>query len=135
MKERVLFICTHNSARSQIAEGYLNARYGDRFESYSAGTEATRIKPWAITVMAEIGIDISQNRSKILEEFFGKSIDVVVSVCDTVYGTCPIFPGTKRTIHKSFTDPSLFSGLDEEVLEQFRRVRDEIIIWIDKEFG
>jgi arsenate reductase len=135
MKERVLFICTHNSARSPIAEGYLNARYRDRFDACSAGTEATRIHPMAITVMEEIGIDISQHRSKTLDEFLGKSIDRVGSVCDTLYGACPIFPGAKRTIHKSYPDPSNFSGSDEEVLEQFRRVRDEIITWIDTEFG
>ena len=135
MKKKVLFLCTHNSARSQIAEGYMNAKYGDRFEAFSAGTEATRVHPVAIAVMKEIGIDISQHRSKFLDEFFGQGIETVVTVCDSAQGICPFFPGAQEVIHQSFPDPSAFTGTDEEVLAGFRRVRDEITSWIDAKFG
>lgn len=128
----VLFICTHNSARSQIAEGYLMDRYGDRYIGYSAGTEVTRVHPLAIEVMKEIGIDISGHRSKPLLEFFDTDIDIVVTVCDGAKAVCPLFPGARRTIHQGFTDPSLSMGSDEEQLAIFRIVRDEITQWIDE---
>ena len=134
MKEKVLFICTHNSARSRMAEGYMNAKYGDRYEAFSAGTEATRVHPMATEVMKEIGIDISSHRSKLLDEFFGKGIETVVTVCDSAQGACPFFPGAKKVIHQSFPDPSGFKGSDEEVRAGFRRVRDGIIRWIDATF-
>lgn len=135
MKKQILFICTHNSARSQIAEGYMNAKCGDRFEAFSAGTEATRVHPMAIAVMQEIGIDISGHRSKLIDEFFGKGIGTVVTVCDSAQGACPFFPGAQEVIHQSFPDPSSFKGSDEEVRAGFRTVRDEIIRWIDVTFG
>ena len=134
MKTKVLFICTHNSARSQMAEGYMKAKYGDRYEVFSGGTEVTRVHPMAIAVMKEIGIDISQHRSKLIDEFFGKGIETVVTVCDSAQGACPFFPGAKEVIHQSFPDPSAFTGTDEEIRARFRRVRDEIIQWIDKFF-
>lgn len=130
-KPTVLFICTHNSARSQIAEGYLKNRYGDRYTAYSAGTIITRVHPLAIEVMNECGIDISGQRSKALTEFFDSDIDIVVTVCDGAKAVCPVFPGAKRTIHQEFTDPSVATGSDEEKREIFRRVRDDIIQWID----
>jgi arsenate reductase len=105
MKTNVLFICTHNAARSQMAEGYLRARYGDWFEAFSAGTEVSTISPYAVRVMLEIGIDISQQRSKSLDEFDGKKMDIVVTVCDNVKAACPFFPGAKKTLHMSFRDP------------------------------
>ena len=135
MKKKVLFICTHNSARSQMAEGYMNAKYGDRFEVFSAGTEKTRVHPMAIDMMRENGIDISGHRSKLLDEFFGKGIETVVTVCDSAQGACPFFPGAKEVIHQSFPDPSAFKGSDEEVRAGFRLVRDEMIRWIDATFG
>jgi arsenate reductase len=135
MKKKILFICTHNSARSQMAEGYMKAKYGDRFEAFSAGTEATRVHPMAITVMNEIRIDISQHRSKLIDEFFRKGIETVVTVCDSAQGACPFFPGAKEVIHQTFPDPSTFKGSDEEVRIGFRKVRDEIILWIDETFG
>ena len=135
MKKKVLFICTHNSARSQMAEGYMNAKYSDRYEAFSAGTEKTRVHPMAIAVMKDIGIDISGHRSKILDEFFGKGIEAVVTVCDSAQGACPFFPGAKKVIHQSFPDPSGFTGSDEEVRAGFRQVRDEIIRWIDATFA
>ena len=134
MKTKVLFICTHNSARSQMAEGYMKAKYGDRYEVFSGGTEVTRVHPMAIAVMKEIGIDISQHRSKLIDEFYGLGIKIVVTVCDAANKACPFFPGAKEVIHQSFPDPSAFTGTDEEIRARFRRVRDEIIQWIDKFF-
>jgi len=133
--KRVFFICTHNAARSQMAEGYLRARYGDRFEAFSAGTVATEVHPLAVRVMAELGIDISGHRSKDLGVFIGEEMDVVVTVCDAAAATCPMFPGAKRTIHASFPDPSGATGTEEERLAVFRAVRDEIASWIDATFG
>jgi arsenate reductase len=133
-KPRILFVCTANAARSQMAEGYLNAKYSDRFEAFSAGTEATRVHPMAIEVMKEIGIDISQHRSKLIDEFYGLGIETVVTVCDAANKACPFFPGAKEVIHQSFPDPSAFTGSAGEVRAGFHRVRDEIIQWIDKIF-
>lgn len=135
MKKKVLFICTHNSARSQMAEGYMNAKYGDRYEAFSAGTEATRVHPMATEVMREIGIDISGHRSKTLDEFFGKGIETVVTVCDSAHAACPFFPGAKNVIHLSFSDPSALNGTGEEIRAGFRIVRDAIIQGIDATFG
>ena len=135
MKKKILFICTHNSSRSQIAEGYMKTKYRDRYEAFSAGTEVTRVHPMAIEVMNEIGIDISGNRSKLIDEFFGKGIGTVVTVCDSAQGACPFFPGAKEVIHQGFTDPSGFTGTDEEIRVGFRKVRDEISRWIDVTFG
>lgn len=135
MKKKILFICTHNSARSQIAEGYMNAKYGDRYEAFSGGSEVTRVHPIAIAVMQEIGIDISGHRSKHIDEFFGKGIESAVTVCDSAKQACPFFPGVKEEIHKIFPDPSAFTGTDEEVRVGFRHVRDEIIQWIDATYG
>lgn len=134
MKKKVLFVCTHNSARSQIAEGYMNARHKDRYEAFSAGTEVSTVSPCAVLVMKEIGIDISQQRSKSLDEFDGEKMDLVVTVCDNVKAACPFFPGTKKTIHMSFPDPKSFTGSGEELLAGFRKVRDEITRWIDAIF-
>lgn len=135
MKKKILFICTHNSSRSQMAEGYMNAKYGDRYESFSAGTEKTRVHPMAVEVMKEIGIDLVGHRSKLIDEFFGKGIETVVTVCDSARGACPFFPGAREVIHQSFPDPSSFTGSDEEVQAGFLKVRDEIIQWIDLTFG
>ena len=135
MKKKILFVCTHNSARSQMAEGYMNVKYADRYEAFSAGTEVTRVHPMAITVMREIGIDISGHRSKLLDEFSGKGIKTVVTVCDAANKACPFFPGAKEVIHQSFPDPSAFTGSEDEVRAGFRQARDEIIRWIDRTFG
>ncbi|MGD0079836.1 MAG: arsenate reductase ArsC [Methanoregula sp.] len=135
MKKKILFICTHNSARSQIAEGYMKAKYGDRYEVYSGGTELGQVHPMAIAVMSEIGIDVSGHRSKLIDEFYRKGIETVVTVCDSAQKACPFFPGSKEEIHQSFPDPSAFTGTDEEVRAGFRQVRDEIIRWIDATFA
>jgi len=134
MKKKILFICTHNSARSQIAEGYMNAKYGNRYEVFSGGTEPGQVHPLAIAVMKEIGIDISGHRSKLIDEFFGKGIETVVTVCDSAQKACPFFPGATEEIHQSFPDPVAFTGSDEEIRAGFRHVRDEITRWIDKTF-
>ena len=131
-KPRILFVCTANAARSQMAEGYLRAKYGEWFEVFSAGTKQARVSTRAIAVMQEIWIDISHHRSKILEEFKGKHIDIAVTLCDNAHAVCPIVPSAKKTIHKGFFDPHLTPGTDEEILAGYRRVRDEIAVWIDK---
>jgi arsenate reductase len=133
-KKRVLFVCTHNSARSQMAEGLLANIYSEKFEAYSAGTVATKVNPFAIKVMAEIGIDISSHRSKSIEEFKGEIFDYVITVCDHANETCPFFPG-KVHIHRNFEDPSNIKGTDEEKLEAFRKARDEIKEWINDFFS
>ncbi len=129
----MLFLCTHNSARSQMAEGLLRHLAGDRFEVMSAGTEATHVRPQAIEVMGEIGIDISRQESKTLERYLGEPFDYVITVCDDANEACPVFPGAKSRLHWSFKDPSQATGGEEERLEVFRTVRDEILIHIEKE--
>lgn len=133
-KKTILFICVHNSARSQMAEGLVNAFYADRFRAFSGGTEATRVHPAAIKAMAEIGIDISGHRSKSIDEFEGRRFDYVVMVCDDRQTDCPFFAGGKEYIHHAFDDPAACSGTDEEVLACFRRSRDEILAWIRAAF-
>jgi len=134
MKKTVLFICVHNSARSQMAEGLVNALHGDRFEAVSAGVSPTRVHPAAIKALAEIGIDISGHTSKSLDVFEGRRFDHVVMVCDDKQTDCPFFPGGKEQIHHAFEDPAACAGTDEEVLACFRRVRDEIRAWIEEMF-
>jgi arsenate reductase len=134
-KKTVLFICTHNSARSQMAEGFLNHFYGDRFEAHSAGTEPSQVHPLAVKTMREVGIDISHHASKSAEVFINQEIDHVITVCDKAKQTCPFFPGGKKISHHSLEDPSQAEGTDEEKLGVFRRIRDEIRDWIDKTFG
>ena len=126
MKKKVLLLCTHNSCRSQMAEGIVNHYLGDRLRAYSAGTEATRVNPLAIQVLAELGIDISGHRSKTLDEFAGEKFDYVITLCSSANEQCPIFFGGVRRIHIGFDDPSRVTGTPEEILPEFRRVRDEI---------
>ena len=125
-KQRVLILCTGNSARSQMAEGLLRNIAGDRFDVESAGTIASFVRPQAIAAMAEIGIDISGHRSKCLDEFLDTEFEYVITVCDNANESCPVFPGNARRIHWSFDDPAEAKGDDEDVAEVFRRVRDEI---------
>ena len=126
MKKKVLFLCTHNSCRSQMAEGIVNADLGDRFLAFSAGTEATRVNPLAAQVLAEIGIDISSHHSKTLDRFAGESFDYVITLCGSANEQCPLFFGGVKRIHIGFDDPSQASGTPDEVLQEFRRVRDLI---------
>ncbi len=125
-KKRVLILCTGNSARSQMAEGLLRHDAGERFEVFSAGVEPTRVRPEAITVMKELGIDLRAHRSKHVSEFTGQSFDYVLTVCDHAREACPLFPGATRSIHRSFTDPASIEGNEQERLAVFRKVRDEI---------
>ena len=125
MKE-VLFLCTHNSARSQMAEGWLRNLAGDSFTVYSAGTEKTFVRPQAIQVMNEVGVDISEQTSKTLNQYLGKELDEVITVCDNANESCPIFPHAKNRRHWSFPDPSKATGTQEQVLFVYRQVRDAI---------
>ncbi|HZS92797.1 MAG TPA: arsenate reductase ArsC [Chloroflexota bacterium] len=125
-KQRVLFLCTHNSARSQMAEGLLRHLAGDRFDAYSAGTQATRVRPLAIRAMAELGIDISGQESKTLDRYLGAPFDAVITVCDQANEACPVFLGAKARLHWSFPDPSKATGTEDEQLTVYRAVRDAI---------
>jgi arsenate reductase len=125
-KQRVLFLCTHNSARSQMAEGLLRALAGDRFEVQSAGTEQTAVHPLAIRAMAERGIDISTHTSKVYDRLMETPWDYLITVCDDAHERCPFIPGVERRLHWSFEDPSRATGTDAERLAMFRRVRDQI---------
>jgi arsenate reductase len=133
-KDKVLIICNHNSARSQIAEGLLKSIYGEYYQVYSAGSNPTTVNPLAIKVMAEIGIDISENRSKSLKEFNGLEFDYVVTVCGGDSQACPFFPGGKIYLHESFEDPAEVDGTDQEKTDAFNRTRNEIKGWIEKTF-
>ena len=134
-KTRILFVCTANAARSQMAEGLLRAKYGDLYEVFSAGTRQAKVSTRAIAVMQEIGIDISHHRSKTIDEFRGVSFDIAVTLCDNAHAICPIVSGAKKTIHYGFPDPHLTPGSDEEVVEGYHNVRDMIMVWIDTTFG
>ncbi len=134
-KQRVLFLCIHNSARSQIAEGLLRQLYGDRYEVYSAGTAPTEVDPYAIRVLAEIGVDGARHRSKGIEEFLGMEFDYVVTVCDPVREACPVFPLAKQQLHKSFPDPTAIEGTEGEKLRVFRELRDQLLDWLKATFG
>jgi arsenate reductase len=123
---RVLFLCTHNSARSQMAEGLLRALGGDRFEALSAGTEATHVRPLAIKAMKELGIDISQQQSKTLDRYVDQSFDAVITVCDQANEACPVFFGARQRLHWSFPDPSQTTGTEAEQLQVYREVREAI---------
>ena len=125
-RQRVLFLCTHNSARSQMAEGLLRAHGSDRFEAHSAGTEATRVRPLAIEAMAELGIGIAGHESKTLDRYLEEPFDAVITVCDQAAEACPVFPGARRRLHWSFPDPSNATGSNDEQLAVYRRVRDDI---------
>ena len=124
-KRRLLVLCTGNSARSQMVEGLLRARGGDRFEVFSAGTDPSFVRPQAIAVMRELGIDISHHRSKSLSEFLDDEFDYVITVCDHANQRCPVFPGRVKRIHWSIDDP-VISGSEETQLAAFRQARDEL---------
>ena len=135
MKKTVLFLCTHNSARSQMAEGLLNYYFGDEYGAFSAGTEKTKVNPFAIQAMNDSGIDISSHYSKTLDEFLDNTFDYVVTVCDNAKENCPYFSNAKVMIHNSFEDPSAISGSDEEKLGGFIKTRDLIKDWLEHEFS
>ncbi len=134
-RTKVLFICTANAARSQMAEGLLRAKFSDRYDVFSAGTRQSRVSPYAIRVMQEIGIDISHHRSKTLDEFTGTSIDLVVTLCNNAKAVCPVFSYAKKTIHHGFSDPHAGTGSEEDILAGYRMTRDDLSRWIDRTFG
>lgn len=129
---RVLFVCTQNSSRSQMAEGLMNELYGTRFHAESAGTKPFRVNPLAIKAMAAMGIDISSHWSKSVDEFLGQEFDYVITVCNQAQEECPYFPGGREYIHHSFEDPAAVVGSEEERLQSFIQVRDEIKDWLEQ---
>jgi arsenate reductase len=134
-KQRVLILCTGNSARSQMAEGILRALNGEEYDVESAGVEPSRVRPEAIAAMREIGIDISSHHSKSVDEFVGQHFDYVITVCDNAKESCPVFPAETKRIHWSFTDPAAVSGNEKVRLAAFRKVRDEIRERLRENFG
>ena len=125
-RKRILFLCTGNSARSQMAEGLLRHEAGERFKVFSAGTRPSHVRPEAIAVMNEIGIDISGHRSKSADEFKIEPLDIVVTVCNHAQESCPVFPGHTQRLHWSFEDPAAVEGTEEQRKDAFRKVRDRI---------
>lgn len=133
-KKKVLILCTGNSARSQMAEGLLRHITQSEYDVYSAGTKPSIVRPEAIEALAEIGIDISGNRSKSVEEFVETKIDYVLTVCDNARENCPYFPAKTKVIHHSFEDPAEVSGDAETRLNAFRKIRDEIKKYFENDF-
>lgn len=134
-KKRVLILCTGNSARSQMAEGLLRHDAGERFEVESAGTKPSFVRPEAIAVLRELGIDISHHRSKHVDEFAGQDFDYVITVCDNARESCPVYFGKAQKLHRDFEDPAALVGSEEERLAAFRRVRDELRTYLRKFSG
>ena len=130
--ERVLFLCTGNSARSQMAEGLLRHLAGDRFEVFSAGTKPSQVRPEAIAVIREVGIDISGHRSKSVDEFAGQEFNYVITVCDNAKETCPFSPARTKRIHWSLEDPAAVQGSEREKLAAFRRIRDQLREYVQR---
>lgn len=132
---KVLFLCTGNSCRSQMAEGWVRALKGDMIETYSAGIEAHGLNPKAVQVMAEAGVDISGHRSKKVQEVMDIDFDYVVTVCGHAHETCPVFPGKAKIVHAGFDDPPALARdakTEEEALGHYRRVRDEIKAFVEQ---
>jgi arsenate reductase (thioredoxin) len=134
MKKRVLVLCTGNSARSQMAEGLLRHDAGEAFDVESAGTKPGIVRPEAIRVMREFGIDISGHRSKHVDEFDGQRFDYVITVCANAKESCPVFPDATKRLHRSFEDPAALEGTEAERLALFRRVRDELRAYLKHVF-
>lgn len=134
-RKSILILCTGNSARSQMAEGILRDVFGNDYEVFSAGTKPSIVRPEAITVMAEIGIDISGQRSKSVDEFAESEIDYVFTVCDNAKENCPYFPARTRLIHYAFADPAEVEGDEETRLIAFRTARDEIARYAENELS
>lgn len=130
-KERVLFMCIHNAARSQMAEGLFRHMYGVSFDVYSAGSDPQAVDPLAVKCMEEIGIDISHHISKSLKEFQGQEFDYVITVCGNPYNACPFFVGGKKYFKQPFEDPSALEGTEKEKLELFSQIRDELKEWLE----
>lgn len=133
-KKSILVLCTGNSARSQMAEGLLKHICQDKYEIHSAGTKPSIVRPEAIEALTEIGIDISNNRSKSVEEFTDKEIDYVLTVCDNAKENCPYFPAKTKIVHHAFEDPAEIVGDEETRVQAFKKVRDEIQNYLENEF-
>jgi arsenate reductase len=133
-RTKILFICTHNAARSQMAEAIANSMFGDRLEASSAGSSPTKINPYAIAVMKEIGIDISKNRAKHLNEFSGMRFDYAVTLCSDDEGFCPFFPDAQEHLHHSVNEPKGSTNTEEGRLLAMRSMREEILAWIRDTF-
>jgi arsenate reductase (thioredoxin) len=133
-KKRVLFICTHNASRSQMAEAFLRALRGEAYEAFSAGTEPGILNPYVVKAMAEVGIDISGQKTKRISDVMDREFDLVLTLCNQARGSCPYIPGEHEILHKGFDDPSALTGSDEEIMAGIRRIRDEIRNWIETEF-
>ena len=133
--DTVLFVCTHNSSRSQMAEGLLRDRYGDQYEVHSAGTNPGGVNPFAVAVMNEIGIDISDHTSDSVDAYADTTHDIVATVCDDAAENCPYIPARTENLHRGFDDPSAVTGTNEEKRAAFRRIRDELTGWIDATFS
>lgn len=131
----VLFVCTHNSARSQLAEGLLRQRHGDRYRAFSAGTVARGVHPFAAEALREVGVDPSGQSSKTIESLGDEAFDVVVTVCDSAREACPYLPARDQNLHHAFRDPSAVEGSEDERRAAFREIRGEIAAWLDAEFG
>lgn len=134
-KKRILFLCTGNSCRSQMAEGFLRHMAKDKFEVFSAGVKPSRVNPLAVRVMAEKGVDISKHKSKSVMEFTGRKFDYVVTVCDSARQACPVFPGCYKKLHWNLQDPAEAKGSQEERLKVFRKTRDKILFYLTKTGG
>jgi arsenate reductase len=132
MKKRVLILCTGNSARSQMAEGLLRHDAGERFDVESAGTRPSSVRPEAIRVMRELDIDISGHRSKSVDEFDGQKFDYIITVCDNARESCPVFFSAAQKLHRDFEDPAALDGSEEERLASFRRVRDQLRVFLQE---
>ncbi len=133
--DTVLFVCTHNSSRSQMAEGLLRDHYGEHYDVRSAGTNPGGVNPFAIEVMDEVDIDISGHTSDHVDAHTDASLEIVVTVCDDAAENCPYIPAEKQNLHRGFDDPSAVTGTDEEKRVAFRRIRDELADWIDETFA
>jgi arsenate reductase len=133
-RKKILVLCTGNSARSQMAEGLLKHITKNAYEIYSAGTKPSIVRPEAVKALAEIGIDISDNRSKSVDEFAGEEIDYVLTVCDNAGKNCPYFPAKTKLVHHSFADPAKVEGDEETRLNAFRQIRDEIKHYFENDF-
>ena len=134
MSKKILILCTGNSARSQMTEGLLKYICQNKYEIFSAGTKPSIVRPEAIKVLQEIGIDITNNRSKSVNEFVNQEIDYVLTVCDNAKEICPYFPAKTKLIHHSFADPAEIEGDEESRLKAFRTIRDEIKSYFEKDF-
>jgi len=134
-KTRVIFVCTGNTGRSQIAEALLRHRHGDRYEVFSAGTDPGIPDRLVLQALSKLGIDITGARSKGLDEFRGSEFDFAVTLCDGAHAVCPVVPGAKTTIHRAFPDPADFGGNEDERLARIKELIEQIRAWLEETFG